>query len=134
MPRSFPRINALLALAFIAGCGVVETAVDIPAAAVRTVTPGKDSKVASPDLQLTLVRVSDAFLYRMAEDVGRLQRPGQPQDRGELLRWKIRLGTELVSATSGPNPIGNMIDLTVFAGMTRSIVEKHWRTEVYGDS
>lgn len=134
MPRQSP-ISALFLCVVLAGCGAVQTAVDLPAAAVRTVTPGKgDGKVASPDLQLTLVRVSDAFLYRMADDMGKLRRADGTVDRGEILRWKIRFGTELVAATSGPNPAGNMIDLSVFSALVRAIVENKWKPELYGDT
>lgn len=131
---SFPIIALALLLA--PGCNVVETAVDVPASAVRAVSPEKKrAQGADPnDLQATLVRLSDAFLYRMAEDAGKLHRGDAPPDRGEVLRWKIRLGTELVASTSGPNPVGNLIDLTVFAALMRGSIERHWKPAVYGDS
>src|SRR5437868_3962401 len=101
-PRKAPGFLALLLLA---GCGVVETAVDLPGNAYRAVTPGK--KEAPPidpaEIQELLLRFSDSLLRRMSRGIDELHRPEKPADPVEALRWKIALGTETVSIATGAN-------------------------------
>ena len=132
-PRTVP---GLLALLLLAGCGVVETAVDLPGNAYRAVTPGKAEppSIDPAELQETLLRFSDTLLKRLSRDTDELHRPGKPADPVENLRWKIALGTETVSIATGANSLANLMDMTVFVSLTRGVVVTYWKPAVYGDS
>lgn len=130
------RYAPALLLALLPGCGVVESTVDLPAQAIRAVTPEtRKPRGADPaELQSTVIRLSDSLLYRVARDLDKLRREGRSLPRKEGLALKIRLVTELVSISSGPNAVANLLDLTVFVGLLRSAAEKHWKPAVFGDS
>jgi hypothetical protein len=126
-----------LALLLLAGCGVVESAVDLPAQTVRAVTPGKKEtgpQVDPAELQETLLRFSDSLLRRAARGIEELHRPGKPGDPAEILRWKIALGTETVSIATGTNSLANLLDMTVFVSLTRGVLVTYWKPAVYEDS
>jgi len=130
-----PRWLSLTFL-LLAGCGVVETAVDLPAQTVRAVTPGKKEgpSVDRADLQETMVRVADNLMKNAARGIDGLHRPGKPEDPAEILRWKIAIGGEIVSIATGANSLANLLDLTVFVTLTRGVIESHWKPDIYGDS
>ena len=118
------------------GCRAVQTTVDLPARTVRAVTPGKsDTPVVDPvEVQQAVLRLTDAFATRMILDVEKLRRGRRDADPAEVLQWKIAIGTETSSIASGPNPVANLLDLTVFITVTRMALEDHWQPEVFGNS
>ena len=128
---------ALLLLAAV-GCGVVETAVDLPGNTVRAITPGAGNKdvpaISLADLQSLQMRFSDSLLRRVAQGVDQLHRPGKAPDRAEVLRWKIALGTEIVSIATGSIALANLLDMTVFVTLSRELIESRWKPGVFGDS
>ncbi len=130
------RCRLPLILLLLTGCGVVETAVDLPGHTIRAVSPGKKEvlQVDPLEMQETLLRFSDSLLRRVGRDIEDLHRPGQPPDPAEILRWKIALGTEIVAIATGANSIANLLDMTVFVSLSRGVVVTYWKPAVYGDS
>src|SRR3954470_21035598 len=112
-PKKAP---GLLAFLLLAGCGIVETAVDLPGNTIRAVTPGKAEppSIDPAEIQETLLRFSDSLLRRLSRGIDDLHRPGKPADPVENLRWKIALGTETVSIATGANSLANLLDMVVF--------------------
>ena len=97
------------------GCRMVQTAVDVPTQTVRAITPGKkDNNAPDPvETQQNLLRFADEFSARMILGVDQLRRGTNALERAEVLRWKIAIGTESYSIASGPNPVANLLDMTV---------------------
>jgi len=131
-----PLLLGLLFLTLVTGCHVVQTAVDVPGKTVRAVTPGqKDKHVVDPvEVQQTLLRFADEFSTRMVVGVEQLGRGANALAPGQVLQWKIALGTATCSIASGPNAVANLLDMTIFVTATRMAVEEHWRPEGFGEA
>ncbi|MGR9107932.1 MAG: hypothetical protein ACU843_13465 [Gammaproteobacteria bacterium] len=119
-----------------AGCQIIKTASEIPDYAVRTIIPGlkTDSAVDPVAVQEGLLRFADQFAAAMTAGIDNLRRDGKPISPVEALKWKILFASESSSIASGSNPIANLLDMTVFATVTREIVEDHWQPGGFGDS
>ncbi len=127
-------LGLLLALAG-TGCRLMRNAADLPASAVRTVTPGNKAKATDPvEIQQTLVRFADEFANRMVLNTDLLQRGTNPISRAEALRWKIAFDTEITAIVSGPNAVACLLDMTIFVTLTRGALEEHWQPGVFGAS
>jgi len=119
-----------------AGCGTLQTAVDVPGQTIRAITPGKKGKppIDPVEIQQTLLRFADEYLTQMAVGTDRLRRGTNAPDRAEILRWKTSLGSQICSIASGPNAVADMLDMTIFVTVTRMSLESHWKPNVFGDS
>jgi hypothetical protein len=127
-------LGLLLALAG-TGCRLMRNAADLPASAVRTVTPGQNKATVDPvEIQQTLVRFADEFSTRMVLNTDLLQRGTNPISRAEALRWKIAFDTEITAIVSGPNAVAGLLDMTVFVTVTRAALEEKWQPEGFGPS
>ena len=118
------------------GCGFVQSAANVPAQAVRAVTPGGTDKTAADPVlvQQRLMRFSDEYLTQMVHGLDKLRRGTNALDPDELLKWKITLGTETCAIASGPNAVANQLDMTIFVTVTRQALEEHWQPKIFGES
>ncbi len=136
--RGLPVWCLLLALLGLcgSGCRLVQQAANVPGQAVRAVTPGhQDAPAVDPvELQQTLLRFTDEYTTRMYAGINRLQHGTNAPDQAEVLNWKISLGTESCAIASGPNPVADVLDMTIFVTVTRLALEEHWVPNVYGES
>lgn len=125
----------LMALAG-AGCSLVRHTVEIPAEAVRAVTPGTKSP-APPDpveVQQRLLRLATEFGTGVIFGVDKLERDGAPISSTENLRLKIFLLGETCAIVSGPSSAASLIDLTVFTTVVRASLKERWKPEAFKDS
>lgn len=133
-------ISPLLACAAFAfratGCRIVPSAAAVPAPAVRAVSPGgKDKPAADPvEGQQLLMRFSEEFLARMVYGLDELSRGTHQPEPGEVLDWKIAVGTGTRSIASGANAVGNPLDATIFVTVTRKAFEDYRRPKAFGKS
>lgn len=127
---------SLLLIASGAGCRLIKGVTEVPAQTVRAVTPAqKEKKIVDPvEVQQMLLRYTDEFSSRMVLGIGKLRRGTNAMPPAEVLRAKIELGTETCSIASGPNPVANLLDMTVFVIVTRMALEEHWQPKVFGES
>ena len=118
------------------GCRIVQKAANVPGQAVRAVTPGNsDAPHIDPiELQQTLLRFTGEYTTRMYAGINKLQHGTNAPDQVEVLTWKIALGSESCSIASGPNPVADVLDMTIFVTVTRLALEEHWAPNVFGDS
>lgn len=133
--RSLIGLSLLLATLG-AGCRLVQTAVDMPGETVRAVTPGLNQKPAVDpvEVQQNLLRFADEFSTRIIAGIGHLRRGTNAMDHAEVLQWKIALASETCSIASGPNPVANLLDMTVLVTMIRTGLEEYWQPKVFGES
>lgn len=119
-----------------AGCRLVQQAANVPGQAVRAVTPGhSDNPAMDPvELQQILLRFTDEYTTRMYAGINRLQHGTNAPDQAEVLQWKIALGSESCSIASGPSPVADVLDMTIFVTVTRLALEEHWVPNVFGES
>jgi hypothetical protein len=135
-----PLALALLLLlpALLTGCGIVQSAADIPGQTVRAVNPGstpKETNVIDPEsLQQNLARFGDQFLTHMIVSLDLLQRTSAVADPADIVRWKIAFCTKVTAVVSGPNAVANLLDMTVLVTVTRISLEEHWKPDIFGDA
>ena len=138
--RPSAQLSALLLLLALlslgTGCRLVQTAVNAPGQAVRTVTPGFQNKdaVDPVDVQERLLRFADEFSVRMAVGVEKLHRGTNAPDPAEVLKLKLGFTTEIYSIASGPNAIADLLDMTVFVTVMRAAIEENWLPKSFGES
>lgn len=118
------------------GCRVVQTAAEVPAQAVRTVTPiKKEEPAVDPvEIQVNLMRFADEFTARMLVGVEHLRHGTNALSTAESLSWKIAIGSATCSIASGQNAIVNLLDMTVFVTEARMSLEEYWQPQIFGDS
>lgn len=118
------------------GCGLLRTTAELPGRAVNTVTPGKpDSKAVDPlEVQQNLLRFADSFSTRMFVAIDRVAQDSDAMNPAEALRWKLAVTTETCGIASAPNPVANLLDMTVFVTVMRVTLEEHWQPNVFGPS
>lgn len=115
-----------------AGCRMVRSDDESPDQAVSS---QNDKLTVDPvEVQHTLLRFAGEFSESMIGGVNQLRKGTNVLAATEILDWKIAIGTETCSIVSGPNPIGNMLDMVTFVSVTRKSLEKHWLPTVYGKS
>jgi hypothetical protein len=134
--RSVSLLLSLLLVAFCFGCRVFKSATSVPGAAARAVTPGKrDNQNFDPvEVQERLLRFSDVFLAQMTTGIDRVRRGTNTLAPAEALHWKIAVGTKTCAIASGPNAVGDLLDMTAFVSVVRAAIEEHWEPKVFGDS
>jgi hypothetical protein len=112
------------------------TGVEAPGRTVRVLTPGKgDNDEVNPvEVQQALLRFADQYLTEMIFSIDKLRRGTNALGSAELLKWKITLETGTLSIASGPNAIGNLLDMTIFVTVTRMALEDYWQPKVFGES
>jgi hypothetical protein len=137
--REMPRRGAglfclLLVPVFVAGCRLIQTTAELPGQTVRAVTPGMlEKKSVDPvEVQQAVLRFADEFSTRLAVGVDNLQRSSNVLSQATALRWKIAFGNEICSIASGPNAVGNLLDMTAFVTVIRTSLEEHWQPEIFG--
>jgi hypothetical protein len=125
-----------LLLIFSNGCRLFQTAVEVPTQTVRAVTPGLQKKsLADPvEVQQQVLRFAEEFSTRISLGVDQLQRGSNALERAEMLRWKIALNAEIYAIATGPNAVANLLDMTVFVTVMRTVMEEHWQPKVFGTS
>jgi hypothetical protein len=138
-PRSSSLMVVLLSVVLLGGgtgCGLLRTTAELPGRAVNTVTPGKpDSKAVDPlEVQQNLLRFADSFSTRMFLAIDRVAQDSDAMDPAEALRWKLAVTTETCGIASAPNPVANLLDMTVFVTVMRVTLEEHWQPDVFGPS
>jgi hypothetical protein len=75
-------------------------------------------------LQEQVTRFADKYALTVAEAADDyLRRATSPEARIEAVRWKLGQGTAAWVDASGPNPVLNLLDLTVLAIMSRRVLE-----------
>lgn len=118
------------------GCRVVRTTSELPGQALRAVTPGKKEKerVDPVEIQQKLQRFATGFATDAASTVDSLRNGTNAISQAEMLKWKILLASQASSIVSGPNAIANLLDMTVFVTVARTVAEDYWGPKVYGES
>jgi hypothetical protein len=131
-----------LALAFIlliaglgTGCRLSQSVVEITGAGTSIGTSGEKGKPPDPvEMQQTLSRFADEFSKRMFLDIEKLRLGTNALEPAEMLQWKIALANATYSIASAPNPIANLLDMTVYVTVVRMSLEEYWQPKVFGES
>src|SRR5690349_6077640 len=138
MPRNhkslFWAVGLPLVALFVAGCRFVQNTAELPGKTVGMVANAGKAKPPTVDpveVQQTVLRFADEFSAAMVVGVDKLRRGTNALDPAEVLQWKLALDTETTSIASGPNPVADFLDLTVFVTVTRIALEEHWQPKVF---
>ena len=126
----------LLLVALVTGCRLMQNAANVPAQAVRSVTPGANGKPAADpvEVQQKLLRFADEYSMRMIAGVDNLRNGTNALSPTKVLETKIQIGSETWAIAAGPNAVADLLDMTVFVTVTRLAIEEYWQPKVFGDS
>jgi hypothetical protein len=125
----------LLVAGLAAGCGTVQAVAERPGKTASVDASGQTVSPADPVVvQQSLLRLADELTTQMTGGFGQLRRGSDPLPPAEVLQMKIAYATATSSIASGANPIANLLDMTVFVGLTRMALEGHWLPTVFGAS
>jgi hypothetical protein len=124
-PRTAISLLALSA----AACSAVSTAVGGVTGA------NKEQKAQSElrQLQQTVMRFADDYASVVFQAASVIEAK-TPEARLAVIGWKLRQGTAAYTIASGPNPVGSAVDMVVLTALSRSVVERYWVPEVFGES
>lgn len=125
-----------LAILLSTGCNLAKDVVDIPGQAVRVVAPDdpKPTAVDFVEMQQKLLRFVDAYQMSLNLAIEQIRKDGKALEPKLALQLKLALVSSTTSIVSGANARANLLDLTVFATVTRLSVEDHWQAKVFGGS
>jgi len=132
-----PLLLSLSLMLFGTSCRLVRSTTDASGQAVRTVIPGqkKDKEVVDPlEVQQKLLRFANTFSAQMVAGIDQLRHGTNMIDPEQALKWKIVVVTETCSIASGPNPLANLLDMTILVTGVRIALEEHWQPRFFGAS
>jgi hypothetical protein len=132
-PQTMNKVPVRLARLFLlgwvislAGCTLIERAVELPTQAARSVFfAGGMSKPVDPvALQNHLLQFADTFITSVTQTLDQLKKPdGSGINRYEQVKLKSRLTTDMIALVSGSNQVGNLVETLVYVESLRISIE-----------
>ena len=84
-------------------------------------------------LQLTVMRFADEFVGRTGQAIASAQSDSEsPEDRLLTQNWRVQQATAAYTIASGPNPLGNAVDMVSLVALNRMMLEETWVTDRFG--
>ena len=77
-------------------------------------------------LQDSLLRFADDFINMESRSVDLLEVNGSKITRFDQVRFKLHFASDMVTLSTGSNPIGNLINVVVYVSTLRSSLEEYW--------
>ena len=115
----------LVAAGLLSGCGITNRLFRDRAAEERA--------AALLQTQLSVMRFADEYTARVTERVGVFQQStDDPAERLAAQSWLVSQATSAFTIAAGSNPELNVIDMLVFATLSRMVIEDRWVGEIYG--
>jgi len=120
------RLLALVLIAQLAGC----TLIDQYSPSKREARKQAQQLQA---LQLTVMRFADEFVGRTGQAIASAQSDSEsPEDRLLTQNWRVQQATAAYTIASGPNPLGNAVDMVSLVALNRMMLEEKWVTDRFG--
>jgi hypothetical protein len=85
------------------------------------------------ELQQELQRFTTQFTDRITQATELLDRSSRPAARDEALRKNLLYVSSAIEIASGPFPEINLLDMVVFVRLSRTVLQRHWIPELYGE-
>jgi hypothetical protein len=126
VPVRLARLILLGWVISLAGCTLIERAVELPTQAARSVFfAGGMSKPVDPvALQNHLLQFADTFITSVTQTLDQLKKPdGSAINRYDQVKLKSRLTTDMIALVSGSNQIGNLVETLVYVESLRISIE-----------
>jgi hypothetical protein len=92
-----------------------------------------DKGASELELQQEIERFTTRFAERVMQAASALEHSSHPGERDEVLRRKLLYVSSATEIATGPFPDVNLLDMMVFIHLSRSVLEKHWIPDRYGD-
>ena len=126
-PPRVPRVVLVLLVAagLLSGCGITNRLFRDRA--------GEERAAALLQTQLSVMRFADEYTAWVTERVGVFQQStDDPAERLAAQSWLVSQATSAFTIAAGSNPELNVIDMLVFATLSRMVIEDRWVGELYG--
>lgn len=92
-----------------------------------------DASLEEFELQQELQRVTTQFVERVTQASEILEASVRPGVRDEALRKNLLYVSSAMEICTGPVPQVNLLDMTVFVRLSRTVLEHYWIPQVYGE-
>jgi len=120
------RLLAFVVIAQLAGC----TLIDQYSPSKRE---ARKQAQQLQSLQLTVMRFADEFVGRTGQAIASAQSDTEsPEDRLLTQNWRVQQATAAYTIASGPNPLGNAVDMVSLVALNRMMLEETWVTDRFG--
>ena len=120
------RLLAFVVIAQLAGC----TLIDQYSPSKRE---ARKQAQQLQSLQLTVMRFADEFVGRTGQAIASAQSDSEsPEDRLLTQNWRVQQATAAYTIASGPNPLGNAVDMVSLVALNRMMLEETWVTDRFG--
>ncbi len=85
------------------------------------------------ELQQELQRFVTQFTDRITQATATLERSLRPSIRDEALEKNLLYVSSAMEIATGPTAEINLLDMIVFVRLSRTVLERHWIPELYGE-
>jgi hypothetical protein len=120
------RLLALVLIVQLAGCTLIDQYSPSKRAARKQAQQLQS-------LQLTVMRFADEFVGRTGQAIMNAQTDTEsPEDRLLTQNWRVQQATAAYTIASGPNPLGNAVDMVSLVALNRMMLEEPWVTDRFG--
>jgi hypothetical protein len=92
-----------------------------------------NGEAAEFELQQELQRFTTQFTERVTQATEVLGRSSAPRVGDEALRKNLLYVSSAIEIASGPFPEINLLDMIVFVRLSRTVLQRHWIPELYGE-
>jgi hypothetical protein len=100
---------------------------------LRAARPSPEGAQQLQGLQVNVMRFADEYVGCMRETFNQAQQQAHsPEERLELQNWEVQQADAAYTIASGPNPVGDALDMAVLASLSRMVVEDEWVRDRYG--
>jgi hypothetical protein len=132
------RLSLLLAALALAGCASAHSQprdVTFQTLPGGTATPGAGGKMTQFELQQIVQRFTSTFADNVLETgLPVVDATEDPQIQRQMLARVTSYYTAALDVASGALPEVSVLDMLVFLRLSRSVIERHWKPKVFGDS
>jgi hypothetical protein len=136
--RWVPKVVLLLALTLsTSGCSLLKNKLELPERGIRSLfSLNQENGAPDPvELQSELLRFADNSIEALNIAIGKLQQKDDKTNRRRsLLMRRIAITNDILAIATGANTYANLLDMVIFASLSRLNVEDYWMPKYFGES
>ncbi|MFT3922922.1 MAG: hypothetical protein QM778_10340 [Myxococcales bacterium] len=104
----------------------------VPERAREANVGGRPTGITRAELQQSLQRLTGTMSQRLAQASEPFHTSDDPRVTEQALRRTLLYNASALDIASGPKPEVNLLDMLVFASLTRQAFQNYWMPEVFG--
>ena len=117
-----------MASLLMSACTLLNSVASAPSVGVQSIwglfKPHKSVDLVA--LQDSLLRFADDFINTEWRAINQLELNGSQIDRYDQVRFKLHFASDMVSLSTGSNPVGNLVNMVVYVSTLKNGIEEYW--------